>query len=475
MFFRFGTESPEIKAKRAQAIKEAYKANQMKLNTDENSWWNKVRDITFQELKEVPHNMIDKQFKQYYDMHVLARELHEDIYILNKRGNPRYFEHSYLSKLITDKEREETTLKQAKKSDDYLSPNKYDPNYMATQPRNTNVQNYNFEQYKGYTKIYTEQMEKDRQRQHELRRILKYIKYNSADSVSLVYKRKILHGKFADDMDIDHLVDESVDIEGYKPPVKMQKRRLLVKTKRSIDLTNYDCWLCFDRGNMVPVHNLTPITKIKVSPKLMRHVFGDPVWNPNFKSTGCWNFEDNNLDIFMITDPNKTEQTNEENKDPEYYDYLRKTTPKGRRERPRPTFEEFWNDENEQEFFIYNSMYGDHRKFKTWIRKQLLECKDKPSMEERVEKKYGDMFSVMNHFDKDYSKFNETGKEKVAVFNYKWSDFYNKAELEKYKNEIEALPTPAEYIPMDKAVKIEYTKAQLEDIIESSKKLKEQS
>lgn len=177
----------------------------------------------------------------------------------------------------------------------------------------------------------------------------------------------------------------------------------------------------------------------------------------------------------MITDPSKTEETNEENKAPEYYDYLRKTTPKGRRERPRPTFEEFWNDENEQEFFIYNSMYGDHRRFKTWIRKQLIELKDKPSIEERVENKYGDMFSLMNHYDQDYSKFNESGKEKVAIFNFRWSDYYNKAELEKYKNEIEALPTPAEYIPIDQAVKIKYTKAQLEEIIESSKKHKEQS
>ena len=137
----------------------------------------------------------------------------------------------------------------------------------------------------------------------------------------------------------------------------------------------------------------------------------------------------------MITEPSRTEQTNEENKDSEYYDYLRKTTPKGRRERPRPTFEEFWNDENEQEFFIYTSIYGDHRKFKTWVRKQLTELKDKPSMEERVETKYGDMFNIMNEYDKDYSKYNVSGKENMAIFNFRWADFYNKAELEKYKNE----------------------------------------
>jgi hypothetical protein len=177
----------------------------------------------------------------------------------------------------------------------------------------------------------------------------------------------------------------------------------------------------------------------------------------------------------MITEPNRTEQTNEENKDLEYYDHLRKTTPKGRREKPRPTFDEFWNDENEQEFFIYCSIYGEHRKFKTWVRQQLSEGKDKPSMEERVHDKFGDMFNIMNSYDKDYSKYNVTGKENMAIFNFSWSDYLNKAEREQYINEIEELPTPAHFIPMDQAVKIEYTKEQLEAIIENSKKLKEQA
>jgi hypothetical protein len=230
--------------------------------------------------------MVDKEFRPYHDMQVLARELHEELYVSQKRNDPRYFEHTYLKKLITDKEREEITLKQVTKADDYVSPNQYSPNYMATQPRNTNIENYNFEQYTGYAKIYNEQIEVDRQRQYEFKRILKYIKHNPDDPISFVYKRKLLHGRFADDMVIDSYVDESVDIEGYTPPVKMQKRRTLIKTKRSIDITNYDCWLAYDRKNIVPVHNLTPTSKFKLSPKLMRHVFGDPVWNPNHKSTG---------------------------------------------------------------------------------------------------------------------------------------------------------------------------------------------
>jgi len=53
VFFRFGTETPEIKAKRAEAIRNAYVAKQAKLDKDENSWWNKVKSITFQEIGEL--------------------------------------------------------------------------------------------------------------------------------------------------------------------------------------------------------------------------------------------------------------------------------------------------------------------------------------------------------------------------------------------------------------------------------------
>ena len=44
----------------------------------------------------------------------------------------------------------------------------------------------------------------------------------------------------ADSLDIDRFVDENVDIEGYAPPFPANRKRKIIRTRRSRDISNYD-------------------------------------------------------------------------------------------------------------------------------------------------------------------------------------------------------------------------------------------
>jgi len=273
----------------------------------------------------------------------------------------------------------------------------------------------------------------------------------------------------ADSLDIDRFVDENVDIEGYTPPFPANRKRKIIRTRRSRDISNYDCWVSFNRDLLVAEYHRTPVSKISVPPAVLRHIFGDPFWAPASTTTGIYTFEDTNLDVFVIAEPNWTTGTREPNKDPEYYEIQKNSFQKGRREEPRLSRDEFWDSEEDQEFFIFTSNYAEYRKFKTWLRKQILELKDEKSLEEKVNEKYGDMFSQFDDYDTDYSKYNERGAESMGIFNYRWSDYLDDKERKEYKDEIPPLPKPAEFLPFDKATKMNLNQEQLEEIYQELK------
>lgn len=311
-------------------------------------------------------------------MHAKSTKLQDDHHVDKKRNDPRFQEHFMLNRLVTDKYRDEERARQLLKTDEYFSPNASSPDLNLEQPRNTNVENYNFEQHKGFTKIYDEEIEKDTYRRNEIKRILKYIKHNPEDILSRVWKKEIFYGQRAGDFEIDEFVDESVDIDGFKlSPVK--NKRQVIKTKSSDDISDYDCWHSFDRQAFMNEYHRNPAATIMLSPKEVRHVFGDPVWNPSDTSTGIYNFEDTHLDLFVLAEPHSTTATRGINKDPEFYEGHRMHRDMTRRELPNYEPEEFWESEEKRKFFIFSTPYAYKRKFKKWLRREIEEKKNGPS------------------------------------------------------------------------------------------------
>lgn len=461
VFFRFGTETPEIKQKRVEACKKAYQAKQKILDEDPNSWWNKVRDITFGESVRIPMGELEK-YKEIYNS---THEFYEEVNLRKKNSDRRYQEHFGLHKLLSDKEKEDKALKNVNKADEDISPNKLSTEFNMIQPRNTNIPNYNFEQYKGFTRLYNEQLEKDRQKRLEIKRIYKYIKQNPDEPLSKHWKRKLLYGQGSEDYDINKIGDDNVSIEGFKPPVPRKARRAIIKTRTSRDITNYDCWRTFDRKIYVDNYHLCPTSKIILSPSQLIHCFGHPEWCPTFNSSGIYHFEDNNLDVFVIAEPNLTTQTRGENKDKEYYNLQKATVRKRNRDIERPSLEEFWFNDQQRVFFLFTTHNAQFRKFKVWLRKYIEEGITQPSFREKAEQKYGHMFNHCDQFDQDYSKFNDVGADKMGALNFSWADFLDKKEQKKYKNEIPDKIIPPQYIPVNEKTKLNLSRADLEEMI----------
>ncbi len=82
--------------------------------------------------------------------------------------------------------------------------------------------------------------------------------------------------------------------------------------------------------------------------------------------------------------------------------------------------------------------------------------------------RFGHMNSLFDNYDEDYDNFNERGADKMGIFNYHWTDFLNKKEL-KELDEVPELPTPAEFLPLDKAKKLELDSNQLEALYQEMK------
>lgn len=220
---KHGEETPEIKKKRAEALRKAYYMEKKRVINDPESWWNKMLTLTHVEYKNLP----DEQKTKIKYMSKLYEEYHNEERIYNLELDPKYQAHRELNKLITDKEREYNDYLQSLKVDVLSSPNKTNPDMGKMQPRNVNIPNYNFEQYTEFTRIYKEQMENDKQRQLEQKRMFKYIHTHPEDQKSLAWKRKLFHKakhdplsirENVDTLDISKFVDNNVNIDGYKLP-----------------------------------------------------------------------------------------------------------------------------------------------------------------------------------------------------------------------------------------------------------------
>lgn len=211
-------------------------------------------------------------------------------------------------------------------------------------------------------------------------------------------------------------------------------------------------WRCFDRQLIVENATKNPTSKLMLSPKDLIHCFGEPSWFILNMSTGGYLFEDNNLDLHVICEPNLTLFYREQNKADEYYENEKKHKHPHRRELKRLEMEEFWESDETFTFFLFSSRYAEYRKFKHFIRKQIKERLEQPSIIEKVNSKYGTLFSGFEDYNADYSKYNEQTVDKMAVFKHTWADYMTADEKKKYADEIPELPKPAQFVPLNKPV-----------------------
>lgn len=95
----------------------------------------------------------------------------------------------------------------------------------------------------------------------------------------------------------------------------------------------------------------------------------------------------------MIAEPHSTEETRGPNKGDEFYEQQKRFLAPSKREPKRLSGDEFWESEEPQKFHIYTVPLAQFRKFKVWIRKRLEEGMNEKSLYDRMEEKYGHLYS----------------------------------------------------------------------------------
>jgi hypothetical protein len=109
-----------------------------------------------------------------------------------------------------------------------------------------------------------------------------------------------------------------------------------------------------------------------------------------FDTTGEYDFEDSNLDVYNIYDYKKTDFYHGINREDEYYErkYRQK---KFKRVQKWPTIQEFWESQEPHEFKVECTSQADMRKFKVWLRLIMREVASDSNYEpfdKMIENKY---------------------------------------------------------------------------------------
>ena len=215
----------------------------------------------------------------------------------------------------------------------------------------------------------------DQAKSEEFYKIVKYVKKNKDDKGDTIV-RDFTHTQ-GYDPDLIDIPEEFVDLPiadvKHKDVARRKSNKKLIRTRTSKDMTNYDAWRCHDREAFIFDVKHPNVTKLIASPALMLKTFGIPD-SPSMgiASTGEYNFEDNNLDLFKMYDHKQTDLYHGLNREDEYYQSpknLRK--PLHKRKRKWPTIEEFWKSEEPIEWKVKADDYADVRRFKRWFRAEL--------------------------------------------------------------------------------------------------------
>ncbi len=140
--------------------------------------------------------------------------------------------------------------------------------------------------------------------------------------------------------------------------------------------------------------------------------------------TGMFNFEDENLDIFLVGDYAQTTDTYGPNYQDEFYEQQEKTVKPEWRLKKWPDYDEFWACSEPKEFRIYYTKHSECRKFKRWL--SLYVNSFDPSKDKTMDQILDEKFGKMD----DYSDYNKDRKSSAVpiIYNYSPSFFMGKEE-----------------------------------------------
>ena len=173
-----------------------------------------------------------------------------------------------------------------------------------------------------------------------------------------------------------------------------------------------------------------------VAPALLKRAFGKPEPSKlGVYSTGCYEFEDSNLDLFRIYDWKTTIIYHGLNRLDEDYYFNEKNMkkPEHKRKKPQPLYEEFWASNEPHNFKVLGDKRSQYQKFRKWLRRHLRKIEEDPSFDydKIVMEKWEDKMDIC------LGDYNEKGVINTEMAVYKWTNqiFMTPDEIKKLKPE----------------------------------------
>lgn len=237
------------------------------------------------------------------------------------------------------------------------------------QPRIELNYNYNFEENTTFTRVYEEAKKLDTKNVDQRNKLLAYLKQNKTKTDDRLIYREL--NKLSSDVDKYYIPDGNYDFTNYSLPLNRKDKKPIIP-KHSSDVTNYEIWRSFDKKPSFFRSYNQGYKKITISPAKLRKRFYEPNDYVNSDISGCYYFEDNNLDVFMLYEFRQTTMSYGENYPDEMLikqEQLR-IYPK-RRYVKLPSRIEFWDSEEPKEFRIMLSPYSEWKKFTTKLMKEV--------------------------------------------------------------------------------------------------------
>lgn len=161
--------------------------------------------------------------------------------------------------------------------------------------------------------------------------------------------------------------------DDFKMRALKKEKRKTIRTKVNLNLVGYDAWRSPDRMLIQSSPNSHAVCKILVPPALLKKAFGSPDFSRiGFNGSGCFDFEDTNLDLYRLYDYKKTDLYHGLNREDSYYLNLKNMKkPIHKRLKKWPSFEEFWSSSDPVEFRLLASKNSEWQKFRRWLRRHL--------------------------------------------------------------------------------------------------------
>eukprot|EP01016_Furgasonia_blochmanni_P053577 TRINITY_DN8681_c0_g1_i3.p1 TRINITY_DN8681_c0_g1~~TRINITY_DN8681_c0_g1_i3.p1 ORF type:complete len:467 (+),score=99.95 TRINITY_DN8681_c0_g1_i3:67-1467(+) len=272
----------------------------------------------------------------------------------------------------------------------------------------------------------------------ELKQPIEVMTTNYNKELHLTYAKKVQEAlKRRQEREILRQKVQSGEIKA----VERRKRRIYDRPKYDIDISKYTAWRSFEPA-IDKAHQFSHpvVCRILLPPKHLKKIFGEGNI-PSRHTTICtreYDFEDCNLDLFLLYDYKGTTTYWGPNKENYNYEDQSDIHPRKRIQK-HLTPEEFWESEEPQEFALNCVPNADWMKFKRWIIAEVEKRKtETESFEDRAMKKHPWAFETFDDYEKNY----EVSRD-MLIFRYSKEFFLLEGEkLDPEKNKYHRPVTP---------------------------------